>query len=90
MKPIDVPDIVYISTYGSYEPWTERKEDESDVCYLKADTLINEINRDLKALPEVEDYDCFEVDKAWNRGYAKAKEEMLEFIHGIIEKVNAK
>ena len=90
MKPIDVPDVVYISTYGSYEPWTEKKEDESDVCYLKADTLINEINRDLKALKEVEHLSSFDVEKAWNRGYAQAKEEMLEFIQGIIKKENAK
>jgi len=90
MKPIDVPDVVYISTYGSYEPWSERKEDESDVCYLKAETLINEINRDLKALQEVEHLSSFEVEKAWNRGYARAKEEILEFIQGIIEKENGK
>jgi len=90
MKPIDVPDVVYISTYGSYEPWTERKEDESDVCCIKADTLINEINRDLKALQEVEHLASFDVEKAWNRGYAEAKKEMLEFIQEIIEKANAK
>ena len=90
MKAIDVPDIVYISTYSSYEPWTEKKEDETDVCYLKADTLINEINRDLKALQEVEHLSSFEVEKAWNRGYAKAKKEMLVFIQEIIEKENAK
>lgn len=90
MKPIDVPDVVYISTYGYYEPWTEKKEDETDVCYLKADTLINEINRNLKALQEVEHLSSFEVEKAWNRGYARAKKEMLEFIQEIIEKGNAK
>lgn len=90
MKPIDVPDVVYISTYGYYEPWTEKKEDETDVCYLKADTLTNEINRDLKALQEVEHLAGFEVEKAWNRGYVRAKEEILEFIQGIIEKENTK
>lgn len=90
MKAIDVPDVVYISTYGSYEPWTEKKEDESDVCYLKADTLTNEINLNLKALQEVEDLASFEVERAWNKGYAKAMKEMLEFIQGIIEKENGK
>jgi len=88
MKPIDVPDVVYISTYGSYEPWTEKKEDETDVCYLKADTLINEINRNLKSIQEVEHLSSFEIEKAWNRGYARAKEEMLEFIQEITEKGN--
>lgn len=90
MKPIDVPDVIYISTYSYYEPWSEKKEDESDVCYFKAETLINEINLEIKALKEVEDLASFEVDKAWNRGYAKAKMETLEFIRGIIEKENTK
>lgn len=62
----------------------------TNVCCIKADTLTNEINRDLKALQEVEHLASFEVEKAWNRGYAKAKKEMLEFIQEIIEKGSAK
>lgn len=78
MKPIDTPDVVYISTYGSYEPWTERKEDEYDVCYIKADTLINKIELKLKSLQEVEHLASLDIKKAI--------EETLEIIKDMIKK----
>lgn len=78
MKPIDVPDVVYISTYSYYEPWTERKEDETDVCYIKADTLINKIELKLKSLQEVEHLAGLDIKKAM--------EETLEIIKDMIEK----
>lgn len=78
MKPIDVPDVVYIDALDYYTPWSEKRQDEYDVCYIKADTLINKIELKLKSLQEVEHLASLDIKKAM--------EETLEIIKEMIEK----
>lgn len=87
---MNTPDRIYIDQNDYYTPWSEKKQDEYDMCYIKADTLINEISLELKILQKIEPLANFDVEKAWNKGYVKAKTETLLFIKGIIEKENAK
>ena len=87
---METPDRIYIDENDYYTPWSENNRDKFDVCYIKADTLINKIELKLKSLQEVERLANFDVEKAWNRGYAKAKTETLLFIREIIEKESTK